>query len=241
MVKQNSSPLHLEQHWTDHPAIQWTILNGRQLAYAALALLLLLIIGYRLLSSQSSQAERDYIQAITNLSLLNTPEKREAALVDLQQIVTRHPELQAKYDGIIGQELLIDNRIDEAKIYIDRTFQRVENETPANFIAYAKNSLLVTQGDFTQALQNAYALKGKMLNEAKVAPSQDALLYVFNTIRIALIEKELKHTDGEQAAWTELKDMSTGIHPIKITQSELQRVMSHFNNQSAQLEAIQSK
>ena len=61
------------------------------------------------------------------------------------------------------------------------------------------------------------------------------MIFAFNLIRIALLEKQLQHKDLELKAWNELKDMANSPHPVKISPQDLQRVMTHFDNEGARL------
>lgn len=218
----------------DLPFVQFFIRNIRQIGYGALILLLLLTLGYRFLAYRSHQAEKDFVLAKEAIVSLKNPEKEQASLATLQSILSNHKDLQAKYDGIIGQALLVQGKIEEAKPFIERTFNRTMNETSSFDRDYAKTSLLIAEGHLEDALKNAYSLKDAMMT----AVSTSSTLFAFNLIRIAFLEKTLQNPVNEQKAWTELKEMQDPSYPLKISPQELSRIMTHFDDEGASLQSV---
>lgn len=210
--------------WLDYmdlPFVQFVIKNSRQIGYGALVLLLVIILGYRFLAYRSNLAEKDFISAKEAALGLNDPEKSEKSLATLQSILSTHPSLQAKYDGLVGQTLLTQGKLEEAKPYIERTLTRTKSEASPSDLEYAKTSLLIAEGKYDEALKNAYLLK-----ESAISPT----LYAFNLIRIAFLERTLTNPVAEQQAWNELKGMES-----KMPAHEYNKVMTHFDDQGASL------
>lgn len=206
--------------WLDYmdlPFVQFLIKNSRQIGYGALILLLVFILGYRFLAYRSSLAEKDFIAAKEAAQDL----KKESSLATLQSILSTHPSLQAKYDGLVGQTLLTQGKLEEAKPYIERTLARTQAEASPSDLEYAKTSLLIAEGHYDEALKNAYLLK-----ERDISPT----LYAFNLIRIAFLERTLQNPAAEQKAWSELKEMEG-----KMAAHEYNKVMTHFDDQGASL------
>lgn len=225
MSKQPTLPL--DDTWTEIPLVQWVLNNGKSIAYWALIALLGLFIASRFISNFQQKAEKDFFQAEQSAAELNSPETLPQAVQSLQEIMDRHPELNAKYDGLIAQALLSDKKVDEALPFADRTLLRVGNETPAPFLDYSKTTLFIEQGNYNEALNQAYKLKETALNPT---------LYAFNAIRIALLERELNNKEEEKKAWSEVEKLMQGKHAIKAPAFEMQRIISHFNTQGIQLE-----
>lgn len=217
--------------YMDYPIVQFLIKNSRQIGYGVVILFLLIVLAYRFLAYRSYEAEKDFILAKEAVLSLNDPEKEESSLATLQSILNQHKDLQAKYDGIIGQTLLTQGKTEIAKPYIERTLNRVKGEASPLDQDFAKTSLLIAEGDLNEALKNAYLLKDKMLE--MVSPS--STLFAFNLIRIAFLEKAVQNHAAEQKAWEELKAMQEPSYPIKITPYELGRIMTHFDDQEASL------
>lgn len=224
----------------DLPAIQWMKDNKKQLAYGALLFLLFLVFLYRLIASQTAKAEENYIAMAQVASIVNNPEataeKRAVALADLRRLLESSPNLQAKYDGLIAQSLITEKNLSEATPYINQTFARVQGEDSPYYLDYSKNSITLTEGKKEEALKAAYLLRDKML---QVQPADHSAqfggtLYAFNLIRIALLEKELQNKDAEKKAWQELQQLDASL----ISKQDLQRVMTHFDNEGAKLESF---
>jgi hypothetical protein len=219
--------LNLDDEWVEYPFVQWIINNGKNIAYWALIALMGLFIASRFISSSHQKAERDFFQAEQSAIDLNNPEKLSQAVTTLVEITDRHPELQAKYDGLIAQALLNDQKPSEATPFADKTLLRVEHTTPIDFQDYSKTTLLIADGQYQTALQLAYQLKDRTINPT---------LYAFNAIRIALLERELGNQAEEKKAWSEVERLAQGTHSIKISQREMERILSHYNTQGVQLQ-----
>lgn len=232
------APLPIEENWLDRPYLQWAVQNGKWLGYGALLALVVLFLVYRLLSTESAKSERDYSEIPQEIGNLGDKEKSEAALKRLEVLLAHHPETRPSYDGVIAEELLIQGKVDEAKPFIERTFQRVKPTLEKHYLSYAKTSLLLAEGQLKEALQEAHALKEDMLKAIREekTPSFGGVLYAFNLIRIALTERELKHLPEEKKAWSELSQLSKGTHEIPISREEMNRVMTHFDDEGAKLD-----
>ena len=75
---------------------------------------------------------------------------------------------------------------------------------------FSQNTLSISHGQLTEALQRAYELKKDMVEDEVFWKDQDAMtrtgaaLYAYNLLRIASLERELGSKEGELAAWEEL-------------------------------------
>lgn len=122
----------------------------------------------------------------------------------MQETIRSVPSLQKKYEASIAQKLLNTDKIDEALVMANRSLSRVKEEAPYH-ATYAQTSLLIEQGGFQQALENAVALKEQMGSSFVTEHKGGSLLYVHNLLRIACLQQELKNRPGERAAWEELE------------------------------------
>lgn len=229
----------LEESFMDHPLFQSLKEYQKPISYGLLGIILGIVLLYRMLAGQSARAENEYIALSESSAILNNPEssseKRTVALNEMLPLLERYPQIQAKYDGLVAEQLLIERNLDVASPLIERTFSRVKGAVSPYAIDYAKNSVLITQGDLGEGLKNAYLLREKMLSD--IIP-YSGVLYSFNLIRIALLEKQLNHKDLELKAWNELKGMSNSSHPLGISSQELQRIIAHFDNEEASLSSF---
>lgn len=237
-MMKNSLDTHIqiEESLMDHPVFQTLKEYQKPLSYGVLIILLGIVLLYRMLAGQTARAESTYMALSESSSILKNPEspleKREVALNEMLPLLDQYPQIQAKYDGQVAEQLLIERKLDASLPLIERTFSRVESTTSPYALDYAKNSVLITQGNLEEGLKNAYALREKMLSD--IMP-YSGVLFSFNLIRIALLEKQFLHRDLELKAWNELKNMSNSAHPLKISHQELQRIMTHFDNEEASL------
>lgn len=229
----------LEESIMDHPFFQTFKDYQKIISYGFLLILLAIILLYRMLAGQTARTESEFIALSEASSVLSNPEssseKRSSALNEMLPLLDRHLQLQAKYDGQVAEQLLIERKFNEASPLIERTFSRVKNAASPYAIEYAKNSILITQGNIQEGLKNAYALRENMLNDR---PPHSGVLFSFNLIRIALLEKQLQNKDLELKAWDELKEMANSSHPLKVSSQEFQRIMAHFDNEEASLNSF---
>lgn len=232
-----SQPSHLfigENFW-DRPFFQWALENIKSIGYGALLALLTLIVIYRILATQSAKDEKDYALVSQEINNLHEKGKTEAALEKLDPLLSQHPEIKPSYEGVIAQELLIQGDITLAKPLIGDIFTRVKPLLGTHYFAYSNTSLLLEEGKLEPALQEAYRLKEEILNERGENRSFEGVLYAFNLIRIALIERELNHSPEEKKAWEELRKLEKGIHEISIPEETAKRIMNHFDEEAAKL------
>lgn len=114
------------------------------------------------------------------------------------------PSLQKKYEPTIAQNLLNTEKIDQALIMANRSLCRVKEDVPFH-ATYAQTSLLIEQGSFQKALEDAVALKEQMGDSYLSDLKGGSLLYAHNLLRIACLHQELNNRPGEKAAWEELE------------------------------------
>lgn len=165
-------------------------------------------------------------------------------LVRLQKILKNHPELHAKYDGAIAQKLLSSSENGLAKLYAKATFKRIGDFSPYHS-DFSKATLQIADNQLSEALQNAKALKESMeKDEAFWAKKSDVvrhgcILYAFNLLRIAMLEKSAGTPAGELAAWRALKENAgwLGAQPASKTYDPeaYYLIQENFQNQDISL------
>jgi hypothetical protein len=147
------------------------------------------------------------------------------AMMDAIQMV---PALENKYEATIAQKLLNTDKLSQALVMANRSLNRVKKEIPLH-TTYAETSLLIEQGGFQQALENAVALKEQMGESYLVEYKGGSLLYAHNLLRIACLQQALKNRPGEKAAWEELEALLQRKTPL----SEL--ILSSFSEKQINL------
>jgi hypothetical protein len=135
-------------------------------------------------------------------------------LQNINNLLHRHPELQSKYDGPLGQILINLGNITEANPFIDRTLERTKSNSLSFYIDYAKTTQLISEKKYPQALVTANDLKKRLLEDRKLQPQTgklknfDDLLFEFNLLRIAVLTGQIGDKADELKAW---KEFSTSV------------------------------
>lgn len=155
----------------------------------------------------------------------------DALYKSMQEAIRNVPALQKKYEAAIAQKLINTDKLNEALVMANRSLFRVKEEAPFH-ATYAMTSLLIEQGGFQEALENAVALKEQMGDSFLTEQKGGSLLYVHNLLRIACLQQELKNRHGERAAWEELEAiLLTKSRPVQMLQgsfSEKQVNLSQY-------------
>ncbi len=159
-----------------------------------------ILIGY----FQSGPNALTYAAAEAAFSSWDASPQDDQLYQSMQEAIRSVPALQKKYEASIAQKLLNTDKINEALVLANRSLNRVKEDAPFH-MTYAETSLLIEQGGFQQALENAVALKEQMGNSFLTEQKGGSLLYVHNLLRIACLQQQLKNRPGEKAAWEELE------------------------------------
>ncbi len=181
------------------PLILALIIKHKQkLFYAALMLMVASAFIFRSFFNKGESQEHDFLQAQVNLHhLLTNSEEKGSLIAQLEEVLQRHSELHAKYDGPLAQAHINGGDAAAAR---DIAAPLLERTTPSYYATFSEGSLLVAEGQLGSALDHAIALKESL--HGVDAP----LLRAHNLLRIALLQGELGTPDQEQLAWEELLD-----------------------------------
>jgi hypothetical protein len=129
---------------------------------------------------------------------------------NLEKPLNHHPELQAKFGNQIAQRLLSLGDVNKANVYAKSALARSQNLTTPYYSRFAKNTLMISQGKFAEALEEAKCLKTDLEKDDVFWESRDkvirsgTILYAYNLVRIASLERQLGSKEGELKAWDEL-------------------------------------
>ncbi len=131
-------------------------------------------------------------------------------LLELKTYIKKYPSLKPKYEGLIVQNLLInENFSKEDEKLATNALDRTKDELPF-YYEFAKVALLINKHDYVKALDISKDLKTKMLNDLSFLQNETlpagAVLYSFNLLRIALLEAKLNNVQQEMQAWKELEN-----------------------------------
>ena len=175
--------------------------DWKKLSFVLIPVLVIGGVLFAKLGFSKGRAEKDYIAATNTFA-----EWDQALCVDskkleeLSGILSNYPELQAAFDGAIGQNLLSAYHPSDATPYIERAISRTAQPLYKDF---AKTSVTISEGNYEKALEEALALKEQM-----VGKKEGSALYAFNLLRIAVLCQELENHDGEKISWNEFKSLA---------------------------------
>lgn len=222
-----------------HQTIDWV----RGHASTLIGSVVVILIGLVSLSRWvKGDAQVDYLAA--EAAYRNWEGTKGETLLKLQKILKSHPELHAKYDGAIAQKLLSSSENGLAKIYAKATLKRLGHFSPY-YTEYSNGTLLIADRQLTEALAQAKQLKISMENDdafwdrASHVARHGSILYGYNLVRIAMLEKAAGTPEGELLAWKTLKENAgwRGAQPASKTYDpEAYRlIQENFQNQDVSL------
>lgn len=206
--------------------------------------LLLLIIAFGMkLGGKKGRNEADFISAThAFLKWEEVLDLEQAHLETLTNLMRKHPELNAEYEGKITQDLIAIQKGKKAKEFGSKVIERTNQPY---FKDYALTSMLIGEKHFAQALEQAILLKRNMLQDdafwekGKGVKGFGSGLFAFNLMRIATLYQELGMGKRELEAWNELKAYGgwSGISQKdnRISSEGFQALLSHFTVQEISL------
>lgn len=229
-LQTTSEELHM-MSWDDHSWVQWASQYGQYVIYGLAGIIVALLLIYRF-GLGGDTSERDYINADREFRLFistNTadPEAAQNAFMNLSVILEKHPELHAKYDGIIAQTLINRGDVGQAQTFANRAIDRTQAENNPYYTSYAQTSLLIEDRNYLAALSGAQELRKQLLAETNPHAYGDTL-FAFNLLRIAILQQQLGLKDDERKTWQEWKEYLNGQ---KINESARQIFPQAFNQQ----------
>lgn len=204
--------LNLSDDWSTHPAAEWLSANKQIFIWIFGALLALLIIAYRLVVNHTENSESDFFRAQTTFTdfqqesiSAQNPADATATLEELDAIMKRHPELKPKYEGSLAQTLLITGQVSQAIPFAQDIFNRTQPDHVKLYQDFSKTTLLIGQGEYSEALTQAQQLKQTL--DQKGNNLTDSTLYIYNLIRLAMLHQQLGQKDEELKAWEQIQSL----------------------------------
>ena len=243
-MKKND-PVSLEQfdfsdRIADHPAVQWIYENGRMIGYICLGLIVLSILAYKFSNHRQYQSEHDYIEAEnTWSSLAEAPlneEQTKPTLLKMQQLVNHHSDLAVKYDSLLAQLYLYEGNTKDAFPLAKRSLARTAEELKPFYYSYATTSLLIAEKNYSQALTEAQSLDHQMneqLQNAEKGKEFGNVLYFFNLLRIATLQKELQLPKDELQTLNKIEAVYSQMFTWEL--ADQQAIQNAFNEDKVNL------
>lgn len=191
--------------------VDWIADHSKTILISLASLLILLFTLYQITGKFSGHGRSDFIEAQSAYSAWVAAKiSNDELFQKLERPLKKNPELQAKFGALVAQHFLTINDPKNAEAFAKQSWKRTSNFLSPYYTEFSKTSLLVSQGKLQQALTAAKGLKSRMAEDSGFWASRDkmirsgGLLYAYNLIRIAALEKEVGSSAGELAAWDEL-------------------------------------
>lgn len=223
-------PLSLNSSWEEMPIMSWLMRYGRHLFIALIALIVLLVGIYWANQRGERSAEHDYLKAdklFQTFAIAKAdPDEAKNALNELAKLLKKHPDLAAKYEGLMVQVLLNRGEVEEALKYAVPALTRTAKENEPFYATYSKVALLIAKGKDQEALDHSLTLH-QNLKDAKDSTYETLIAY--NLIRIAALQQRLQLASAELATWNEWQALVTTSPELKQMIAELKEGSVSFN------------
>lgn len=225
MKKEQSIPAELDMSdsLSENKAIQWFIQNGRTLLWIFGAILLLILLFQRFVIGTPATGN-EYLEAENEFHAFlkgKDPAIQEEALKKLSTLLKKHSDLQSKYDGEIAQTLLNRSAVEAAIPYAQRTFNRVHSDDLNLYENYAQTTFLIANKKYEEALKNAQDLRFNITQTSK-GKEFGQTLFLFNQLRIAMLQQQLGNKMEELKAWEEFKQAPVSPKAFETVTTQLE-------------------
>lgn len=248
-MTKSSSPspvknLDLADDWSSHPAVEWLINHKTIFIWGFLGLLVLLIAASRFAAMRTLNAENDFFQAqnaFAQFQKESFSSDNTLAATDLDQlnaIMTRHPEIQPKYQGSLAQTLLIADQIPQAQQFAEDIFKRTKPDYLQLYQDYTKTSLLIAAGNYLSALPQAQQLKSTL---DQLGSDANPILYVFNLVRLGLLYQQMNQPQEELKVWDEFQKQPARLDAVVAANKALKIGQASLNQYIEQRKKILSQ
>lgn len=147
----------------------------------------------------------------------------QETVAQLQAINDRFPAIQGRYDGLIAQELLIENQTQAP--YIDRSIDRLKLAGLAHFAAFSEVAALTAQKEFAKAQEKALALK-----------AQENLPYslkAYLLLQITCLYRALGQKEETQEAAKELESYLRSTQLVRQDKETAEKILAHLQENDA--------
>lgn len=189
----------------------WISEHGKTILLCFVTLILLSFCLFQLSAKLSTGKKSDYLQVQRAFHAWISKEGQDPKLLkDLERPLKSHPELEAKFGTHIAQRLLGLGEVHKADGYATAALKRSHELTSPYYSRFSRNTLLISQGKYDKALEEAKLLKAELEKDDAFWEGRDkfiksgTILYAYNLVRIASLEGQLGSKEGELKAWEEL-------------------------------------
>ncbi len=220
------------EDWSQHPLVDWLANHKQIILWIFVGLLALLILIYQFMSMRTVHNEKDYYQAQTVFNQFQQADfsenpALESDLKQLETMMNTHPELKARYEGPLAQTLLVLGQVPQARLFAEGIFKRTQEEHLQLYQDYSKTSLLIGEGNYEAALQQAQQLQQTL---AQLEPNAALpTLTVFNLIRLGVLYQQLGQQQEERQIWDQLQNATDYLEAVVAVNQALKAGQASLN------------
>lgn len=178
-----------------------------------LSFLTLIVLSFCLsqLAGKFLTGKSDYLEVQNAFSAWVADEGHDPMIPkSLAKPLSHHPELETKFGTHIAQRLLTLGEVKNSGRFANAAINRSHELLSPYYERFSRNTLTITQGKYAAALDEAKSLRADLEQDDAFWESRDktvrsgSVLYAYNLLRIASLERQLGSKEGELLAWEEL-------------------------------------
>lgn len=189
----------------------WISDNSKIILLSFVTLIVLSFTLSQLMGKISMGKKSDYLEVHRAFRAWSANEGHDLKMLrSLEGPLSRHPELESKFGAHIAQRLLCFGDVKKADRYAKAALDRAGDLMSPYYERFSRNTLLISRGQFAPALEEANHFKLELENDDAFWEGRDkfvrsgTVLYAYNLVRIAALERQLGSNEGELRAWEEL-------------------------------------
>ena len=169
--------------------VLWLQENSQKIYWALIAALIPLALIFYFSSQNRKSTWENYLQAhFIYQKWAQNPAGEAESFQKLEKLLHRHPELCEKFGMHIAEKCITLNQGAMASHFAENALNQMKDKIPYHHL-FAKTSIVIAEEKYEEALTDAVALKEKMEREG--VDEKESLLFSFNLVRIASLEKIL--------------------------------------------------
>jgi hypothetical protein len=190
---------------------EWIGEHSKTILLAFVTLIVFSFCLYHMMGNLFSGKKADFLKVKNAWEAFSSAQESDPHLLkSLEKPIDRHPELEAQFGNSMAQRLLGWGEVKKAGRYVRASLKRTHDLSSPYYERFSRNTLAISQGQYRSALEEAKRLKldleddDTFWEEREKAARSGVILYAYNLVRIAALERELGSKEGELKAWEDL-------------------------------------
>ncbi len=189
----------------------WVAANPKLITAACTTFVVLIFCLFKLSGGFLASGRPNYFEVHKAFSAWMLEDGQgQTAFQALEGPLRDYPELETKFGARIAQRMLALGDAKRADSYARAAIHRAGDMTSPYYERFSRNTLAISRGQFQMALDEAILLKTELEQDDRFWQERDKLirsgtvLYAYNLMRIASLQRQLGSREGELEAWQEL-------------------------------------